>query len=111
MARKYTYEEKLNIVEGYLNGDFTLSEKAHELGYHAIPGCFQRWIKQYKVHGREGLHRKNRTYTSELKMKAVEEYLSGKRDLKSIAAEVFKNARRSIFIAIIQTLLKCFFAP
>lgn len=27
MARKYTYEEKLNIVEGYLNGDFTLSEK------------------------------------------------------------------------------------
>ena len=24
--------EKLNIVEGYLNGDFTLSEKAHELG-------------------------------------------------------------------------------
>ena len=55
------------------------------------PGCFQRWIKQYKVHGREGLHRKNRTYTSELKMKVVEEYLSGKRDLKSIAAEVFKN--------------------
>ena len=50
MARKYTYEEKLNIVEGYLNGDFTLSEKAHELGYHAIPGCFQRWIKQYKVY-------------------------------------------------------------
>ena len=29
MAKKYTYEEKLNIVEGYLNGDFTLSEKAH----------------------------------------------------------------------------------
>ena len=87
MARKYTYEEKLNIVEGYLNGDFTLSEKAHELGYHAIPGCFQRWIKQYKVHGREGLHRKNRTYTSELKMKAVEEYLSGKDSAVNIVAK------------------------
>ena len=42
MARKYTYEEKLNIVEGYLNGDFTLSEKAHELGYHAITSFINR---------------------------------------------------------------------
>lgn len=33
MYRKYTSEEKLNIVEGYLNGLFSLEEKAHELGY------------------------------------------------------------------------------
>ena len=33
MYRKYTLEEKLNIVEGYLNGVFSLEEKTSELGY------------------------------------------------------------------------------
>lgn len=47
MYRKYTSEEKLNIVKGYLNGLFSLEEKAHELGYKSAPGCFKRWVRQY----------------------------------------------------------------
>lgn len=31
MYRKYTYQEKLNIVEGYLNGIFSLEEVAESV--------------------------------------------------------------------------------
>ena len=33
MYRKYRSEEEWNIVEGYLNGVFSLEEKTSELGY------------------------------------------------------------------------------
>lgn len=51
MYRKYTSKEKLNIVEGYLNGIFSLEEKAHELGYKRAPGCFWQWVRQYQEQG------------------------------------------------------------
>ena len=38
--RKYSAEEKLKIVEGYLDGKYSLDSKAHELGYTRAPECF-----------------------------------------------------------------------
>ena len=89
MYRKYTSEEKLNIVEGYLNGLFSLEEKAHKLGYEAAPGCFKRWVRQYQEQGAEGLSCSagNKSYTAEFKTIVVEEYLSGKGSAVGLAAK------------------------
>lgn len=89
MYRKYTLEEKLNIVEGYLNGIFSLEEKAHELGYKAAPGCFKRWVRQYQEQGAEGLlpSAGNKSYTAEFKVMVVEEYISGKGSAVGLAAK------------------------
>ena len=89
MYRKYTSEEKLNIVEGYLNGLFSLEEKAHELGYKSAPGCFKRWVRQYQEQGAEGLlcSAGNKSYTAEFKTMVVEEYLSGKGSAVELAAK------------------------
>ena len=46
--RKYTSDEKVEIVEGYLQGKFSLLEKALELGYKSVPGCFKRWVQIYQ---------------------------------------------------------------
>ena len=77
--RKYSAEEKLKIVEGYLDGKYSLDSKAHELGYTRAPGCFFQWVRIYKKHGPEVFLKKskNNTYTSAFKQMVVEEYLSG----------------------------------
>lgn len=88
MYKKYTYEEKLDIVEGYLNGFYSLEEKAHELGYGAAPGCFKRWVRQYQEQGPEGLLSLtgNNAYSAKFKIMVVEEYLSGKGSAVDLAA-------------------------
>ena len=77
--RKYSAEEKLKIVEGYLAGKYSLDSKAHELGYTRAPGCFFQWVRIYEKHGPEAFLKKskNNTYTSVFKQMVVEEYLSG----------------------------------
>lgn len=89
MYRKYASEEKSNIVEGYLNGIFSLEEKAHELGYKSAPGCFWRWVRQYQEQGPEGLLHPtgNRSYTAQFKTMVVEEYLCGKGSAFDLAAK------------------------
>ena len=73
--RKYSAEDKIKIVEGYLNGEYSLETKAHELGYNRAPGCFFQWVRIYQSHGIAGFYKatKNNTYTSEFKQRVVEE--------------------------------------
>ena len=87
--RKYSPEEKIEIVEGYLNREISLDEKARQLGYKCAPGCFYRWVKVYQEHGAIGLYPspKNNTYTKEFKTKVVEEYLNGKGSSFDLAAK------------------------
>lgn len=89
MYRKYTVEEKLSIAQGYLNGSFSLGQKAHELGYKSTPGCFWRWVLQYQEQGAEGFLRLagNKTYTAEFKTMVIEEYLCGKGSADELAAK------------------------
>lgn len=77
--RKYSAEDKIRIVEGYLNGEYSLDAKAHELGYNRAPGCFFQWVRMYQCHGPSAFIKttQNNTYTSEFKQMVVEEYLSG----------------------------------
>lgn len=89
MYRKYSYEEKLSVVEGYLNCAFSLEEKAREFGYKTAPGCFRRWIRQYQEQGAEGLLPLigHNSYTAEFKTMVVEEYLCGKDSAVDLAAK------------------------
>lgn len=89
MRRKYSPEEKIKIVEGYINGEYTMRAKALELGYKDTPGCFKRWYEVYLVHGREGLYyfEQYSSYTKEFKQKVVEEYLSGVGSAVELAAK------------------------
>jgi hypothetical protein len=36
MYRKYTPEEKIKIVEGYIRGEYSWNEKVHVLGYKKL---------------------------------------------------------------------------
>lgn len=87
--RKYTPEAKIEIVQGYLDGKFSLTQKARELGYFDTPGCFKRWVRIYQQHGSEGLYPSvgNRTYTKEFKKEVVKAYLRGEGSAFELAAK------------------------
>lgn len=89
MYRKYTPEEKIQIVEGYVNGEYSWKEKANELGYKYAPGCFSRWLKVYQEHGSAELYpsQGHNTYTKEFKQMVVEEYLDGAGSAFKLAAK------------------------
>jgi len=89
MSRKYSYDEKLGIVEGYLNGDFSLLEKAKSFGYNCVPGCFKLWIQKYKEHGASALIPQigHNSYSKEFKIMVVEEYINGLGSLFELTAK------------------------
>ena len=52
--RRYSPEEKIQIVKEYLSGESSLREIGKRLGYKnkkGYPGCFNRWISLYRQHG------------------------------------------------------------
>ena len=100
--RKYSTKDKLAIVEGYLNGEFTFHSKAIELGYSKAPGCFWRWLEIYRMRGAEGLHStgKHHTYSKELKINAVEAYIKGDGSLAEIIAKYDISTGLSCIIPI-----------
>ena len=89
MYRKYTPEEKIKIVRGYIKGEYSWSEKAHELGYNTPPGCFKRWLALYRQHGERAFYKTkgNASYTKEFKIMVVEEYLAGGTSACELAAK------------------------
>lgn len=52
-TRKYTVEERVQIVKGHLEDGKSVSElaKEHDLGYHLV----YDWVKKYKANGVSGL--------------------------------------------------------
>lgn len=89
MYRKYTPDEKIKIIEGYLRGEYSLKQKADELGYNVVPGCFKRWLRVYQQQGPIGLYptQGNNTYTKEFKQMVVEEYINGTDSAYNLAAK------------------------
>lgn len=80
--RKYTAEEKIEIVKEYLSGKSSLRDIGHRLGYtckKGYPGCFNRWVTLYNEHGEEAFFspKGNNTYSKEFKIQIVEEYIEG----------------------------------
>lgn len=73
---KVTYEEKLEAIQEYLQGETTQTETAHK--YNVSLASFQTWLRKYSSEGAEGLKpsKTNKKYSAELKYSAVLEYLS-----------------------------------
>ena len=76
--QKLGIEKKVKIVKRYLAGKVSISTAAAEVGVGRE--TLQGWVMQYEAEGLEAFlpNRKNHTYSPELKLQAVQEYLSGK---------------------------------
>lgn len=74
---KISGPEKIATIEKYLRGEDSLNHLATVLDVHH--STIQQWHHTYQSLGPNGLHNasKNTAYASELKTKAVEDYLSG----------------------------------
>lgn len=81
---KMSAEEKVKIVQGYLEGRYGQKTGSEMAG--VVKATFQNWVKRYESEGAAGFlsYEKNRTYSSELKMAAVLEYLAGTASLLEI---------------------------
>lgn len=81
---KISYEQKLETVLQYINGNISQLDGAKRNGVSLA--AFQTWIRKYKSEGAEGLKstKKNKKYTVELKEKAVKDYLTGKGSQETI---------------------------
>ena len=71
-------EEKVKIVIKYIAGEVSMSEAAAEAGVDWK--ALQRWVTQYEAEGAAAFlpGRREHIYSPELKLQAVQEYLSGK---------------------------------
>ena len=71
-------EEKVKIVRKYLAGEVSISGAAAEAGVDQK--TLQRWVMQYEAEGAAAFlpGRRKHTYSPEVKLQAVQEYLSGK---------------------------------
>ena len=94
--KEFTTEEKVQAVELHIR---------EGLGYGGISDRYgvpistlRQWIRQYQTFGVEGLmdRARNRSYSSELKRCAVEEYLSGKGSLHDICVEYKIHSDRQL---------------
>ncbi len=70
-------EEKVNLVEKYLKGEISRAYAAKEA--NVDPGTIALWVRLYEADGPTALmdQKQNKKYSTELKLKAVTEYLSG----------------------------------
>lgn len=75
---KYNALEKLNIIEEVSSGEigFLAAAKKYKINNTTL----MKWQRRYKLYGYEGLerHPHNRSYSAELKLQAVKDYLEGK---------------------------------
>jgi len=78
-------EERVVIVEQYLNGEISRNQAAQKA--HVDHSTIQRWCALYENEGPTGLlvTKKNKHYSKELKLTAVQDYLTGGGSLTQIA--------------------------
>ena len=77
-------ERKIEVVESYLRGEMGATQIVQEL--EIAESTLRRWVISYKSFGAEGLipQAKNKKYSPELKLKVVQEYLSGRSSMKGL---------------------------
>ncbi|MEI7563620.1 MAG: helix-turn-helix domain-containing protein [bacterium] len=85
---KYSYEEKLRACEDYFYGRRSASQIATDFGLKELTGGIKTWFQLYKTQGSDALlpKSKNSSYSSEFKIKTVEEYINGNGSLREISA-------------------------
>ena len=89
-------EEKVKIVKRYLAGEVSMSEAATEAGVDRK--TLQRWVMQYELEGAAAFlpNRRNHAYSPELKLQAVQEYLSGKGSQAELSKKYGLRDRRQL---------------
>lgn len=75
--KRYSRDEKYEILMNYYNGVLTISDIANEFNVHRH--TIYEWLHKYEEFGIEGLKQAERwaRHTEELKLAAVTDYLSG----------------------------------
>ena len=93
---KIDFETKIKSVEMYLNGEKGLAPICKMIGVGKT--AFYDWIHKYEKYGAEGLKTlsKNTFYSSEVKMLAIIDYISGKGSLDDISLKYNIASRRSL---------------
>jgi transposase-like protein len=73
----HSKEFKYKVLFTYENGDYSVRELCKKFGISKI--SFKKWMNQFQKEGHEGLRpsRVWKSYSKELKVKAVRAYLSG----------------------------------
>ena len=92
---KLNAEEKVEIIRKYQQGEISLAQAAREASVETT--TIYRWSTRYEAEGADGFlsYQKNRVYPSELKLKAVQEYLSGTGSLREISKKYkLRNERQ-----------------
>ncbi len=81
---KATAEEKQRIVEEYLSGEAGWAQACEKNSI--VQSTFGEWVRRYKTEGPSGFlpQEQNRSYSKEIKLAAVVEYLPGQGSLQSI---------------------------
>jgi transposase-like protein len=84
---KIETDEKIAVVEAYLQGELGRAEALKRCGI--CDKTFQLWVMRFKTQGREGLEvcQRARNYDPALKVKVVQEYLSGEESLFGLCRE------------------------
>ena len=103
--RKYSPEEKIQIVMEYLSGKSSLAEIGKRNGstnINGYPGCYRQWVNLYREHGETAFyHKGNSSYTKEFKEMVVEEYLSGISSTVELVAK-YKISSASVLLTWIK---------
>jgi len=75
---KYSAEKKIEIIDKYMKGIKTSGQIISE--YDVSVHTLYDWVRLYKTYGIDGLSpkAKNKSYSVEIKIQVVNEYLSGK---------------------------------
>ena len=74
--QKLSAEEKVKVIEDYINNRISLSEAARRGG--VAQDTISQWARNYEADGMTAFMTcRNRVYSPELKRQAVEDYLSG----------------------------------
>ena len=98
MFRKSKIEpvEKVKIVERYLAGEIGIRQAGKELGvdHHSI----RNWISIYQYDGPTGLlnQPKNKSYSKDLKISAINDYLNGEGSLQDICTKYGIRSHRQL---------------
>ncbi len=84
---KLTPEERVKLVESYLNGTDSLNNLARSVDMSR--STFKNWVMIYENEGPTGLlaKQKNTHYSIETKLQAVNDYLSGSGSLNDITKQ------------------------
>jgi transposase-like protein len=82
---KYSGEQKVAILQEYLEGKSTIEQVCMKYGIH--PSTFDAWRHKYAFYGLEGLNKSStlKDYPQELRLQAVKDCLEGRHSIRSAA--------------------------